>query len=75
MPRRRLSGGGAPRKHRAAQDPKRERKICGVAGHCVVIALEDITAEVLVFHDVGELLGNVCAVHLHILFLQVRRVE
>ena len=39
------------------------------------MALEDVPAEVLILHDVGELLGDVRAVHLHVLLLQVRRLE
>src|SRR5713226_2212941 len=36
---------------------------------------ENVAAQVLVLDDVRELLGNVSAVNLHVLFLQVRRFE
>ena len=49
-----------------------------LAWRAVIVSIEaseNIPAEVLVLHDVGELLGDVRAVHFHILFLQVRRIE
>src|SRR4029077_4941410 len=36
---------------------------------------EDVAAQILVLDDVRELFGNVSAVNLHVLFLQVRRFE
>src|SRR6516164_5964979 len=41
--------------------------------HC--LRLEDVTAEILVLDDVGELLVHVARIDLHRLFFQVRRLE
>src|SRR6266852_9268027 len=40
-----------------------------------LIASQNITAQVLVLYDVGKLLGDVRAIHLHGFFLQFRRLE
>ena len=37
--------------------------------------LQDVAAQILVFDDVRELLGDVSGVYLHVLFLQVGRLK
>src|SRR5580692_1927218 len=71
--------------HPAASAPKRtqEAKANGAAARLNSSplasssrhALEDVAAEVLIFHDVGKLFGDVGPVHLDVFLFHVRRVK
>ena len=38
-------------------------------------SLQNIAAQILILDDIRELLGHICRIHLHILFLQVGRFK
>src|SRR6185312_4622145 len=71
-----LAVGSPGAAHPNARHPQAKRKKVMVAvARGVITALQNITAEVLILYNLGKLLGDVRSVHLHVLFLEFRRLE